>query len=121
MRGLSVGYRHNANKLNTVVGAEWMVFHSARKYLHQRLLPAITNSLSLSDEDSNHHLHQKKIWTYHFGKFTSIRNCVCLHYCIVSPTSVVLNHLALQHQCCAAAGIALLKFIFNLHVDKTVN
>ena len=60
MRGLSVGYRHNANKLNTVVGAEWMVFHSARKYLHQRLLPAITNSLSLSDEDSNHHLHQKK-------------------------------------------------------------
>ena len=60
MRGLSAGYGRNANRLNTVVEAEWMVFHSARKYLHQRLLPAITNFLSLNDESSNHHLHQKK-------------------------------------------------------------
>ena len=27
----------------------------------------------------------KKIWMYHFGKFTSIWNCVCCQYCTVPP------------------------------------
>ena len=77
--GLSVAYVSNNNRLSKGEIAEWMVCHSGRKYLFQRLLPAIINFLNLSDEDSNHHFHQNNL-DVTFCKFTSILNCVCGQY-----------------------------------------
>ena len=82
-QGLSVGCKSDYHKLRIWERKEWMVCHSDRKYLHHRLLPAITIFLSLSDEDSNH--FTKKNWMYHFDKFNSIRNFVCYQYCFVPP------------------------------------
>ena len=65
---------------------ERMVFHSDCKYLNQRLLPAIINFLSLSYEDSYHHLHQKNLELLS-GKYFKI---------------FLLSSKVLFVQCCAA-------------------
>ena len=36
-----VGYGSNNNRLSVREKVDWMVYHSAFKHLHQRLLPAI--------------------------------------------------------------------------------
>ena len=49
---LSVGYGRNNTGLRIGQTMEWMVCHSNIKYLHQSLLTAIINFLSLSDKDN---------------------------------------------------------------------
>ena len=56
MEVMIIGYGSNDNRVRIWERVEWMICHSDYKYLHQRLLPAIINFLSLSDEDSCHHL-----------------------------------------------------------------
>ena len=41
MGNVLVGYGSNDNRLRAWVKVGWMVCHSDRKHLHQRLLPAI--------------------------------------------------------------------------------
>ena len=36
-----VGYGRNDNRLRVSEKVDWMVFHSGRKHVHQRLLPEI--------------------------------------------------------------------------------
>ena len=89
-QGLSVGYGSNANRLMMGVRVEWIGCHSDHKYIHQKLLRAIINYLSLSNEGSNHHLHQKNL----------------------NVLFVFADTVARYHQCRAAACVTLLKFVF---------
>ena len=73
---LTEGYRSNPEYRGNG-RVEWMVCHCDRQDLHQNLLPTITDSLSQSDEDFYHHLHQKNLdvlfWqTFQYLKFCSL-------------------------------------------------
>ena len=90
-----VGYESTVNRLRIGERVDWMVCHFDCKCFHQkRLLLAIINFLSLSDEDSYYHLHQKK------SGFTFL--AILPVFEIVYPsvfyytTNVVLHNVALQ-------------------------
>ena len=99
---LSVGYGSNDNRIRIGerVELEQMVCPSDCKYLHQRLLLAIINFLSLNVEDISTIIFTKKNVDVPFQQFyQQLKLCLQPMYCI---TSVVQHNLALQHQCCIA-------------------
>ena len=62
----SFGGKSNDDRLRVGKGVEWLVWLSNCKYLYERLLPVITNFLSLCNEDMmimstniSHHASQK--------------------------------------------------------------
>ena len=85
-----------------------MVCHSDHQYLHHRLLPAIINFLSQSDEDSYHHRHQKNLDVpfWHIYQYLKLCSMPVLYYTITD----VLHYLALQHQCCIVTCFPSMKY-----------
>ena len=45
-----VGYRNNDNKLKVWENVDWMVCHSDRKHVHQRLLLPAVHQVSVSEQ-----------------------------------------------------------------------
>ena len=74
-QGLSVGYGSNDTWLKTEEIVQWMVCHTDRKYLHQGLIHAIIKVFSQSDEDSYHHLYQKKLDISFFQIYQYLKLC----------------------------------------------
>ena len=73
-----------------------------------RLLHAIINFFSQSDDDSYNHLYQKKLdmpfWQiYQYLKLCSLPELYC-------TTATALHYLALQHQRCIVTCAASLKY-----------
>ena len=96
---------------------EWMVYHSDCQYLHHSLLPAIMDFLSQSDENFTT-IFTKKIWMHHFGKFTSIWNCVHCQYCTVSLLlCCIILH---SNSSVVTCGAALMKYCLSLRVCATL-
>ena len=90
-----IGYESIVNRLRIGERVDWMVCHFDCKCFHKkRPLLAIINFLSLSDEDSYYHLHQKK------SEFTFLAILPVLEIAFPSvfycTTSVVLHNVALQ-------------------------
>ena len=83
---LSVGYGSNENRFRIGKGSSGWFFQSDCIFIE--VTSCSHQFLSLSDEDSYHHLHQNLDVPFLCSSPVLHHQCVVLHY------------LALQHQCC---------------------
>ena len=84
-----------------------MVRDSSRKYLHQRLLPAIINSSGLNDEGFNNNIYQKYLDVLFWQIYHNFK--LCWQPVLSCTINAVLHYIVLQLHCCNATCIMSLK------------